>query len=915
MIIRFKINYHTQWGQRLYVAGSIAKLGKFNEEDALAMQTIPNGDWEVAVDLKGSRAKEIRYKYFLKDEHNNALFWEHGEERVIGLDNSFEQVSLEDTWRSKKDALNVYDSSAFTKAIFHTEDGVAKKTKSANQKANSLYAFRVKVPRIAEGYEVRLMGSTAELGNWKPEKAAVLSHVSGTSDWETEVSFGSGVTHVNYKFVIVEKKSGKAADIESGNDRYLYVEPETNDKKLYAISGGFFRYSSHNWKGAGVAIPVFSLRSKAGLGVGEFTDIKPLVDWSKKIGLKMVQILPVNDTMATHTWVDSYPYAAVSVYALHPLYLNVEQAGTLKSKKEMTALAKKKAELNELDEIDYEAVMLEKLKYMRALWAEQKDAFYKDKKVQAFVKEHENWLKPYAAFSYLREKNGTPDYNQWKTHSKFVRKNIYALFEPKSDARDEVYFYVFMQYHLHLQLLEAAEYARANKVVLKGDIPIGIYRYSADAWSEPRLYNMDGQAGAPPDDFAVNGQNWGFPTYNWEEMQKDGYQWWVSRLHHLSQYFEAFRIDHILGFFRIWEIPLHSVQGLLGQFRPALPIHIQEFSDRGIHFNYERYCKPYIREHFLGEVFGENAVYAKETFLEEYAPGEYKFKEQFDSQLKIQQYFNDQTGKSVEDAAKDEKLRDALYSLHNEVLFMEALGYEDGEHFAPRVTMDKSRTYSELSDHERGVFWDLYIDYFFRRQEGLWRDQAMQKLPAIKEATEMLICGEDLGMVPDCVPGVMQELDILSLEIQRMPKDINQEFGHPAYYPYMSVGSTSTHDMATIRGWWEEDPQTAQEFYNHMLGHWGASPFFCEPWVAKDIINQHMYSPSMWAVFPIQDLLAIDGELRREDARIEQINVPAIKHHYWRYRFHIPMEDMIKKAAFNKELGEMLKRSGRNTPF
>lgn len=921
MKVRFKVNYHTHWGQKLYVTGSASALGNQKEDNALEMQYLPNGDWEAIVDLKKTKAKQLTYSYFIKDTNNGIVQYEKEKERTLHLGKNVDFINVEDTWRTAKGLNSVYNSSAFSKAVFRTCDDsksaekTSPKAPQATNEQGTLFIFEIDTPRIAKGYSVAVMGNVAELGNWDSnKKVPMLKRKSCGSRWFVELPIDNNYIHIQYKYVIVEDETGNIVDMENGDDRDFFLGAE-GEKHENVLSDGAFRYSSSLWKGSGVALPVFSLKTKNSLGVGEFLDIKLLVDWAKKTGMKMVQILPVNDTIATHTWVDSYPYAAISVYALHPQYINVETIGKLRSKAKMEELKAQKEALNALAEIDYEKVMDTKMTYLRELWNEKKVSFYKNKTAQKFIEEHKKWLIPYAAFSFLREQFGTPDFSTWKKLSVFDQKQVDALFEAKSKVRDEVYFYIFLQYHLHLQLLEAAEYARKNNIVLKGDIPIGIYRNSADAWSEPELYNMNGQAGAPPDDFAVNGQNWGFPTYNWDAMKADGYQWWKSRMTHLSQYFEAFRIDHILGFFRIWEIPIDSVQGLLGQFRPAIPIHINELHERGIHFDYNRLCKPYIREHFIWDVFGGETQYVKDTFFNQYAEGCYEFKEEFSSQRKVQAYFNEMKPANEEEKAKNEWLRDTLYSLHNEVLLLPALGYDDGHHFAPRVTMNASRTFQELSEHERNALWNLYVDYFFRRQEGLWREQAMEKLPAITKATDMLICGEDLGMVPDCVPGVMEELDILSLEIQRMPKDSKITFGHPADYPYMSVASTSTHDMSTVRGWWEESTEETQQFYNQILGHWGGSPFYCESWVAKDILNQHFYSPAMWAVLPLQDLLAMDSELRKEDAQSERINIPAIKHHYWRYRTHLSMEELLDKDRFNSELKDLITRSGRNTPF
>ncbi|MBB3696166.1 4-alpha-glucanotransferase [Flammeovirga yaeyamensis] len=912
MKVSFKIHYDTQFGQQLAVSGSIAVLGKGKETDALKMSHLGGGVWIAEIDLSKSRAKSFEYNYLLVDEGNGITYKEAGAPRVVEINKKLKKVVLVDAWNPYHEIENAYDTAAFD-VIFKSNAPTVKAPRKSSKDTN--YTFEVNVPRIHQDYVVKVVGTTKELGEWDIAKALPMQYDADRRLWTITTPIKASHHKLKYKYVLVNVKDKKAApELEGGFDHMFDIN-ENDPSIAVKFSDHRFTYDKHNWKGMGVALPVFSLRTENGLGVGEFLDIKGLVDWSVETGMRLVQILPVNDTMATYTWIDSYPYASVSVYALHPMYVNLEAIGDLKDKKKMTKLKKLKKTLNALDTVDYEAVMDAKMDFLKEIWSEKKASFFKSAKVKAFIKEQEEWLLPYAAFCYLRDKYRTPDFSKFEDFAKFDAKKVAKLFDAKSKVKDDVNFYVFVQYHLHAQLLEASEYAQSKGVVLKGDIPIGIYRFSADAWTAPHLYNMNGQAGAPPDDFAVNGQNWGFPTYDWDTMKKDGYAWWTSRMTHLSQYFQTFRIDHILGFFRIWEIPIDSVQGLLGQFRPALPLHINELENRGVSFNHDRFCKPYIREHFLGEMFGEDTDWVRSEFLEHKWDSAYNFKAAFDSQLKLQKHFDGLMAKKGADKERLERVRDGLYSLHNEVLLIPALGYEDGMHYAPRVTMDKSRTFAELTPAQQYHFYELYVDYFFKRQEELWAAQAMEKLPAIKEATNMLICGEDLGMVPDCVPGVMKELEILSLEIQRMPKDPSISFGHPGNYPYDSVASPSSHDMSTVRGWWKEDRGDTQRFYNEILGNWGEAPEDCEPWIAEQVLQQHLYADSIWCIFPLQDLLAIDGEVRRDDAEAERINVPAIKHHYWRYRMHLSCEELVKLKSFNNKLKGLVTASGRNTAY
>jgi len=422
---------------------------------------------------------------------------------------------------------------------------------------------------------------------------------------------------------------------------------------------------------------------------------------------------------------------------------------------------------------------------------------------------------------------------------------------------------------------------------------------------------MNWQAGAPPDDFTAVGQNWGFPTYNWKKMQEGDFAWWKQRFEQMSNYFDAFRIDHILGFFRIWSIPANAVQGIMGRFVPCLPVHINEFGEKGIWFDYQRYCRPFITDEILHEMFGDSSSQVKEKFLTPNEFGNYDLAPGYETQQQVEAFFGSAPSADLStDEGENEKLKLGLFDLISNVILFEEEGSQ-GEEFHFRISMEKTASYRHLIPHVQEKFKKLYIDYFYHRQDDFWFKKAIDKLPKLKRATNMLVWGEDLGMVPHCVPDVMQQLGILSLEIQRMPKDPKKEFFHPDDAPYMSVITPSTHDMSTVRGWWEENREKTQHFYNHVLGQWGDAPFYCEPWINRAVVLQHLYSPAMWSIFQLQDILGMSEMLRRENPQDERINNPANPKHYWQYRMHISLEDLIKEKAFNEELRGYVEHSGR----
>lgn len=907
MKLRFVVDYRTRWGQQLYLCGSSQELGKWNEEKAIKMQPASGERWEAEVIIKGSA--NFSYKYFLKEE-SGYVEWEFGDPRNAGVPGHFNEFHFRDFWRPNKAMENTLYTSPFAKSFFHRDrtEGVA----SIYESGSGYIRLQIRAPRVGKEYQMAVLGSSSALGKWS-DASPILMSDEDFPVWKVDIPIGKKEVPFEYKYVIYSRKEQRVVTWETGNNRYFPLYELDNPGKLVVHSDEFFRYPVGNWKCAGVAIPVFSIRTGKSSGVGEFNDIKLLVDWSVKTGIKLIQVLPVNDTIATHTWTDSYPYAAISVEALHPVYANLESIGRLKDQKTRKWIDEEAKRLNALPEVDYEAVMKLKSRYFKQSFDENVAAFLKSKDFKEFFRKNESWLPDYAAYSYLRDQYKTPDFSKWGQYSSLSDEALKKLVDPSQKHYPDIAIHYYIQFHLDKQLREASAYARAHGVVLKGDIPIGIYRYSVDAWRLPHLFNMDSQAGAPPDDFSISGQNWGFPTYNWEEMAKDGFEWWKERMIKMSEYFDVFRIDHILGFFRIWEIPWEQVEGLLGRFNPALPFQRSELAEGGISFDYDRFCKPYIRTHMIHDLFGSHADMIFRQFLQEYAPGCYELKQEFTTQRQIKCYFDQLIAKAPESADFNNWVRYNLYRLLSEVLFMEA-PLSNGQAFNPRIGFHTTYSFMELDRHTREKLDQLYLHYFYRRHNDFWRESAMKKLPMLRHATDMLICGEDLGMVPACVPGVMDELQILSLAIQRMPND-DRDFWHPKDVPYMSVTSTGSHDMSTLREWWQENRDQTQRFYGWILEHAGEAPFYCEPWIARDIINQHLHSPSMLAIFPIQDLVAMDSKLRRENPLEERINVPANSQHYWKYRFHLTMEELLKEEGFNGFLRQLVDQGGRSADY
>jgi len=899
----FKIDYQTLWGQVLFITGSAIEFGEWDPNHALPMKTHVSGEWEFECDFPSG--KRLEYKYLIKDDHGNVI-WEGGKNRVLETgNNALDEVRCRDFWRVKRESDIPLSSAAFTKVL------MARKIKKGDVVDDLPFAktlrIQIHVPGVNPNCAIGILGDQPLLGNWM-EDYSLLMDDAQFPVWRINIDASKLKFPFQFKYVVYNTVTKHIVIWEQGSNRMIRDFVCKSPRSLKIHTDESFRFPAAHWRGAGVAVPVFSLRTEKSGGIGEFPDIKRLIDWAKQVGLKLVQLLPLNETVATHTWIDTYPYKSISTVALHPVYLNINKIGVLEDETLMIGFAQALAGFDALETVRYEEIHKIKSKFFKLIFDQQQELFLIDPPYLKFYNENKDWLIPYAAFCYLRDKNKTANFRKWAEYSVYNENEINQLCSENQDHYADIAVHYFIQYHAHKQLSEAAEYARKNGIVLKGDIPIGISPDSVEAWTHPNLFNLDQQAGAPPDEFADLGQNWGFPTYNWEKMAEDNFSWWDKRLKHMSQYFDATRIDHILGFFRIWEIPSNQVQGIMGHFRPGLPFSRDEIIDSGIIFNEERFTKPYIRDYFLWELFGEETNEVKSQYLTEYDAGKYNLKPEYNTQRKVWDFF-EINKKGDELTGKETRVRDGLCSLIAEVIFLRD-PYRPTL-FHPRVAFQNTNSYLTLKAETRYALDELYIDFFYHRHEEMWKNQALWILPTIMKSTEMLICGEDLGMVPDCVPGVMRNLGILSLEIQRIPKDPNVEFAHPADAPYLSVCSTSTHDMSTLRGWWEEDRVHSERFFRLVMGQKGEFPYYMEPWVARDILNMHLHSPAMWAIFPIQDLLAMDGRLRWDNTEGERINVPAIAQHYWRYRMHLKLEELMEEKKLNSELQSLIFASAR----
>ena len=807
MKILFNIEYYTRFGEELVL--NIVSVGSAREVTRHKMRTQDGRHWSFELSKPANGGAAMDYYYSVAAGGKEVRHeWQVEAHRLELVCKGATCYTVYDHWIDIPEDAHLY-SSAFTDCITGR-----KPTQSVTTGYERTVRVKVRAPQLRGDETLAIVGEPSMLGAWDVSKAIRMTE-HASNEWVVGLDARELPSNgFEFKFIVTGTK-GTDMLWEEGSNRVLEIPGlEDGDVVEHELAQAYFAIPP--WRGAGVVVPIFSLRSEGSYGVGDFGDLKRFVDWASKTEQRVIQVLPINDTNMTQTWQDSYPYCSISIYALHPQYMDLRQLPAIEDAQQRREFEELRQELNALPEIDYERVIQAKLAYLHIIFEQEWASVSRRAAYKTFVAENKEWLEPYAEFCYYRDLYGTADYHEWPK----------PLSKPVKRTTD---FWSYVQYNLDRQMRGAHEYARQHHIILKGDIPIGISRDGVEAWTEPKYFNLDGQAGAPPDAFSADGQNWGFPTYNWDEMLKDGCSWWVRRFRKMAQYFDAYRIDHVLGFFRIWEIPVPEKSGLMGQFAPALGLSREEIEGYGIHGH-------------------------DDLFL------------------------------------VDHKRKDRWH---------------------PRIAVQFQEAYERLNEEEKQNFNRLYNDYYYRRNNQFWYEEAMKKLPRLTEATRMLCCAEDLGMVPDCVAWVMNELRILTLEIQTMPKDPTLRFGKLSHNPYRSVCTFSTHDMPTLRQWWDEDNEQTQAYYNLPLRRSGEAPHPLPGWLAKEIVSRQLTSPSMLCLLSLQDWLSIDERLRLADPNGERINIPANPRHYWRYRMHLTIEQLLSEEEYNETVKTLIRQSGR----
>ncbi len=657
----------------------------------------------------------------------------------------------------------------------------------------------------------------------------------------------------------------------------------------------------------GIVVPLSALYTKECPDVGDFLALKPFAEFCKKCNLTIIQLLPVNDTGT-----QSSPYSGLSAFALHPLYIRLED---LPEFQEIIAedstfaeeYTKYKKDFTYSRRFDYDAVLCRKTELLRKVYTfiEKKNDSTIRTAMEAFVKANE-WIIPYAVYKNFKDDHLQASWKEWeKSLQEYTIDDINTIWNTP-ELSSKLYFFVWSQMRAAEQFKSAADYVKSLGITIKGDIPILMNEDSADAWAYKDYFNHTMRAGSPPDGENPMGQNWGFPTYKWDKIAKADYSWWKSRIKTASDYYSAFRIDHILGFFRIWAVNENDTTAYLGYTLPCHSFTAKKLNEIGFDNDRIKWLSvPHIPTNIIEDITWnhDEAVNILSKVCDRIGNEElWNFNKKIKGDKLIYQlHFSD-------DADKDNRIKDALARKWRDRCLIET----SKNHFVPVWKYYESTSWNTLNQDEKNKLQTLFTEKD-QAENKLWKKQALNALTPITKETNMIPCAEDLGVNLESMPEVLKKLSILSLKVLRWSRKWSEN-DQPYYslkdFPSLSVCTTSVHDSPTLRQWWNNEKDSVRKYlemcsYEQTSDMEGVNPDDCfNPHIAYKMLVSAARTNSQWFINPLQDYLYMDEKFYSENPDDERINVPGTVNGFnWTWR--IPA--MIDELTANENLARNIK--------
>ena len=684
------------------------------------------------------------------------------------------------------------------------------------------------------------------------------------------------------------------------------------------------RYIHNDRQSTGFVLPLLALRTQD-KPCGEFPDLEKLAVLAKKWGMNLIQILPVNDS----GWQAS-PYSALSSIALNPIYLSIKDLPEFEqlSPALCGSLTQMNAQLALHKRVPYGEVLDAKLKILSQAWEEISSPSFSNRTgvlsvLEGWVKENE-WVRPYGCFLELKKRFGGLPWWNWPEYATVRQDDIETLLSDSSFAK-QVDFWAWVQMRAYWQFENACTLVHAMGIDLMGDIPILMNRDSVDAWYDRQIFDFDFFAGAPPDAGSPPGQNWGFPLYRWDVIEKTGWAFWKTRLEAADHFYSSYRIDHVLGFFRIWAVGKAERDGYLGHFEPEMDYTREELHELG--FSDERIqwlSQPHIPESAVEAIFAllkaahdeSNALPQQDTakfrsvlFSQIGTEPLYRFSGQIQGSADFDRLVRDFLPTSgtngVSYGAQNEKaLKSSLVSWWRNRSLLEL----PNGHFIAAPNYWNTQAWCSLSDDERQELKSL-IERKGEISNKLWLENGRKILSAITGHVTMQPCAEDLGFLSPGVPQTLDDLNIPGLRVLRWTRYYEEPgapFVPPDKYPANSVACTSVHDSSTLREWWRDEPDKAKLW--DVLQLPGSCPDDLDPAAALQVVRAFAMVNSRFLVYPLQDLLACDEHYREENPKDERINIPGTCDDFdWTYRMKPSIEGLLPDGGFSSRISSLSK--------
>ncbi|MDD6393916.1 MAG: 4-alpha-glucanotransferase [Prevotella sp.] len=892
----FFINYRTNWGESVH-----AIITSTNDNGRQRTHNVPllseDGDsWHtetVLMEMRKGQIRDISYHYQIEDSNGNIVRKEWNSIKRVVHCEADKNFLLYDFWRDTPLLWHLYTDVVRGKC----SSGRIEKNKNRLPIYRKTVIFKVSAPQLADDEILAICGNHPSIGDWSPSRYIKMTYC-GNHEWNLALNTENINHALEYKYVVVDRNTNRLRKWEEGDNRVTHFET-LHDGQVAIEDGGSIHVMEKTWKASGVSVPLFSLRTKDSFGIGDMGDLLKTIDWCSMCGIRVIQLLPINDTGNSAGWNETNPYNSISAFAINPIYFDASEL-IPENSMERTEFNRRRMELEAYRHCDYKAVGNVKQIYIDYLFNKNGKREMSTDDYKEFSNNNAFWLNAYAIFKAMSKRHGTSDFRKWEVAANYEMGKLEKLLDDDSEMRKETEKVKYIQYRLNRQLAKASSYARKKGISLMCDMQTGFRLDSVEVWQHPDIFDMTMRMGIPPYDGDRNGQNWRFPIYircsEWEE-------WMRNRIKYLERYFDVMRIDHIAALFALWAIPQNNFTPVLGHFIPSLPLSAEEITGYGLTFRKELMTKPFVNDEEIERGFGIHADYVKEVFLNKLPYNMYGLKTEYDCQEKIENMFRDK---------QDENsiwIRDGLKRICTNVLFIEDEKYRNMYH--PRVYGYNQPLFAVLSSNDRDAYMRIYNNYYGDRHQYLWKNNGEHTLLNILEDSKMLVCAEDMGYRPHGMDEVIEKLRILSTEVQTLPKNDYYEFGHTEAYPYRSIATTGTHDMPSLRVWWEEDKARVQRYYATRLHKEGIAPKSLPPRLAEEIIARHMYSPSMLCMICMQDWLAMDSILREDNVQCERINNPNDCFNKWDYRMGTTIDALLSSGTFNGKIKEMVARSKR----